>query len=673
MNLGCFHRYRWFAGLSVLGFAAGIAPAVRAEDPEWFKLNGLPEVSVGVEAEGSTEQTRVSGGSSTYDHTSVTPLVGLHTTGSIYHPNLLAFDLSGDLGWGWDNMTSGGPGSGQTRNESAELLRYLAQFNLLSAKPYNVSVFAAQDHTFRDYGTFNTYTVDANRYGGRINCNAGEFSLNADLGYRDETASGLTDSSQITETYFNFLGIHQRKSGQTTLSLHASELENVLNYGSRLDTSNWSAGLSDSETFGHRKQINAGTGLSYSQSDYSGQQIDTLNASENLLVNHRPNLDSYLMMNFNRSELNPIVSSRVQGTAGVRHQLYESLTSSLEGHGTHQEDTAAGGGSTFDQYGLGLSENYTKRLQSWGRLAVGTGLVVDHQDQDSSGAMLTTFAEPHQLYLSTSLGYHPVYLNRPRVVDSTIVVSAGADTLANPADYTIVHSGELTEIKLVVPPGSHLQGLLQTNDNLSVTVTYQSDPVGSSSYDTFSANGQFRLDLFNRFGVYGRVNWLDNNAPPVVLTQTLTDLVGGVDYHRKWFRTGAELESYDSNFTRYQSLRLFQNFEFDLTGVSSLSLDFSQSFYTYPGSPDQSQYQFMARYNTLLPMSIKWYVEGGGLVQQVAGNQLVQGMARTGLGWTRGKLSLRAGYEFNSQSTAAGGWSEERIKHRFFTYLRRSF
>jgi hypothetical protein len=48
-------------------------------------------------------------------------------------------------------------------------------------------------------------------------------------------------------------------------------------------------------------------------------------------------------------------------------------------------------------------------------------------------------------------------------------------------------------------------------------------------------------------------------------------------------------------------------------------------------------------------------------------------MARTGVTWTRGKLSFRAGYEFNTQSTTSGIWSEDRDKHRFFTYLRRTF
>lgn len=666
MNWGDFQRYRWLAGLSVAGVAAGFAPGLRAQDAAWFRLNGLPQVSVGVDAEGSTEQTKVAGGSSTYDHTSVTPVVGLHTTGSIYHPNLLAFDLGGELGWGWDNNS----GSGQSRSESTELLRYLAEFNLLSAKPYNASFFAAQDHTFSDYGTFNTYTVDSTRYGGRVNWTDGTFILNADLGYRNQTASGLTDSSELTEEYLNFLGMHKRKFGQTTLTFNADAMENVVNSSSHFDTTSWAVGIADSETFGQRHQISAGTGLSFSQSEYAGQQQNTLNANENFLINLRRNLDSYLSVNYNQSELSQITSSRVQGTAGLRHQLYESLTSSLEGHGTHETDTAATGNSTYDQFGVGLNESYTKRLQSWGRLSLGTGVVVDHQEQNSPAGLQTWFDEPHTIYQSASPGYQKIFLSHPRV--STVMTVKAGSYILPVSDYQLVPSGELTEVQIVASPSGTTASLM-SNGSLAVTITYQSQSLGSSAYDSFSYSAQLRLDLWNQFGIYGRFNRLDNNAPPEVLTQTLTDLVGGMDYRRKWFRTGAEYESYDSNFTQYQALRFFQNFDFTLSAASSLGVDFNETFYHYADNGDQSQYQFTGRYDTRLPLSLTWHLEGGAMVQEIGGNQQLQGVARTTIGWTRGKLSVRAGYEFNSQSTESGGFSEELIKHRFFTYLRRSF
>ncbi len=675
MNFQDFQRYRLLAGVSAVGLAAGISPALNAQDIQWFQFYGLPEVSAGVDVDASTEQTRVSGSSGTYDHLYVMPVVGLHSTGYIYHPNLIFFDVTGETGWGWDEMTSSGGGSSQSSNENGNLLRYSAQFDVLASKPFNATVYASQDHTYQDYGSFDTYTVDANRYGTRLNWATDNLTLNADLGYRDETSTGLNDSSRITESYFNFVGIHRRKYGQTTLTLHADDLNNTVNSGLNFATTSLSAGISDSETFGESRQISAGTGLSYSHFEYSGQQEDTLNVTENVVVNHRRDLSSYLTMNFNRSELRPITTAtRGQASAGVRHQLYESLTSNLEGHASIEQDNAVSGGtSTFDNYGVSLSENYNKRLQSWGRLSIGTGVTVDHQDQHSPQGTQTIFGESHDIYLQTSPNYRPVYLNEPQVIDSSVVVNVGSDTLVPSTDYTLVSSGQLTEVRLVVPPSAHVQSLLQTNDNLSVTVTYQCDALNQASYETVNFAAQVRLDLLGYLGLYARLNDLDNDAPAGVLAQTLRDLIGGVDFKRKWFRAGAEYEDYDSSYTQYRSLRFFQSIEFTLSDASMLGFDFNQSLYTYSGSRSQTQYDFKTHYNAKLPLNFTWYVEGGAFVQQLTGYNLVEGMARTGLSWVYGKLSVRAGYEYNIQSTTSGVWSEEREKNRFFTYLRRSF
>jgi len=41
--------------------------------------------------------------------------------------------------------------------------------------------------------------------------------------------------------------------------------------------------------------------------------------------------------------------------------------------------------------------------------------------------------------------------------------------------------------------------------------------------------------------------------------------------------------------------------------------------------------------------------------------------------WSRGKLSVRAGYEYNNQYTATGSWSQDLVKNRIFLYMKRVF
>jgi hypothetical protein len=673
MNIAWYYRWRFLAGLLVLGLIQRFAPWARADEPGWFHLNGWPEPSVGLNVDGSEETTRLNGVNSVYDTLFITPTIGLKTSGYVYHPNLLSFNFDGSFGWGLDQMTTTSPGYRQAINENDQLNQYLLQIDLLQEKPYNASFFASQDHTYRDYGSFDTFTVDSTRYGGRLSWDVGDFTLTSDFGYTDETDTGLIDSSEVKETYADFLGIHKRKYGQTTVTARWDMFDNILNFGNSLTSVNESVGIADSETFGSRKQITAATGVTFSHAEYGSQTIDTINATENVNINHGPNLDSFLIFDFDQNYLHPASESYVQGSYGIRHQLYESLTSTLDVHGSYQEDSDVTGSSTTDLYGVGLAENYVKRLQSWGHLSIGGSIVADHQDQSALGDTFTSIDESHTVYLPTSSQFRPVYLNRPNVITGSIQVTAAGQALIEGSDYQVISSGQLTEVRLIVPPSSHLQSLLGSNDSLAIAVTYQSEGLNNASFESLTSNFDIRLDLFGRFGIYGRLNWLDNDAPPQVLTQTLTDLVGGVDYNWRWLRTGAEYEDYDSNFSQYDALRFFQNLNFALDSRSSLGLNFNETFYHYAGSGDETLYQFTTRYNLQLWSSFSCFIQGGCSFQNVLGTEETDGAAEAGFSWTRGKLSVRAGYEYHTQNTTSGRFSEEFEKNLFFVYLKRTF
>lgn len=634
-------------------------------EPRWLRLS-IPEISLGMEAEGLMEEVRVGGGKSTHEQLSLVPLIGLRTHGSVYHPKLVAFDLDGEAGWGWltDRVSSGG--SETTRHESQELLRYLAQVNFLSSKPYNATFSASQDHTYRDYDSFSTYTVDSTRYGGRVSWTTDTLSLNADAGYREEQMTGLNGTTEISETFANFHGTHKRKRGQSTLFYRFSEFSNLLNFGGRQDSVSHTIGGSDSETFGRRDQVTTTTGASYSQYEYTGNETETITANESITVHHRPKLDSYLNFNLGHSRLHPVTSTVLQGEAGVRHRLYDSLTSTLEVHGSYDRNSGPSVRATNSRYGVGVHENYTKRLSTWGRLSLGGSFTVDHEEHDATGLILTVFDEPHTIYLPTDPDYRPVFLRNPRVLPGSVVVRGPRGYAQRNVDYELVAVGELTELRLI--PTSVI---LLNKDEISVT--YESESLFNAEYEAFNGSAQVRLDLFNRLGLYGRLNWLEDTAPEQTLTQRLTDWVGGVDFNWRWLRTGAEYEDYDSNFTQYEAWRFFQNTTFPVSESSTLGFDFSQSFYRYPDGNDQDRYQFLTRLNTQLTRSVAWYVEGGYSIQNVAGADQDYGMARTGLTWTRGKLSMRTGYDYNYQSTRSGPSTEQRDRHHFFACLKRTF
>ncbi len=93
--------------------ATAVSLAALAQDdelePRWLRLE-IPQTSVGLEVEGLTENLNSSGLNSTHNQLSIAPVVGLQTRGSIYHPDLISFDLNGEGGWGWvsDTVKSSG-------------------------------------------------------------------------------------------------------------------------------------------------------------------------------------------------------------------------------------------------------------------------------------------------------------------------------------------------------------------------------------------------------------------------------------------------------------------------------------------------------------------------------------------------------------------------------------
>jgi hypothetical protein len=104
-----------------------------------------------------------------------------------------------------------------------------------------------------------------------------------------------------------------------------------------------------------------------------------------------------------------------------------------------------------------------------------------------------------------------------------------------------------------------------------------------------------------------------------------------------------------------------------------LSLNLDETFYHYTLSGEQTFYQFTTRYSLQLWSSLSCYVQGGFSSQDLHGAEQLNGSAQTGLSWSYGKLSVRGGYEYNTQTTTTGALSEALEKDRIFLYLKRTF
>src|SRR5262249_7497567 len=140
---------------------------------------------------------RNNGTSVTHDHLFVGPSLGFNAFGSIYHPNLLTYNINSEGAYGWARDSFSGSSS-SSRYEWDYLCRYDAISDLLDNKPYHASGFAGYDHSFRDNDFFSQVTVDTWRYGARSIWQAGSWTFNADYTHHDEHTLNPYRISQIT-------------------------------------------------------------------------------------------------------------------------------------------------------------------------------------------------------------------------------------------------------------------------------------------------------------------------------------------------------------------------------------------------------------------------------------------------------------------------------------------
>jgi hypothetical protein len=166
----------------------------------------------------------------------------------------------------------------------------------------------------------------------------------------------------------------------------------------------------------------------------------------------------------------------------VRHQLYESLTSVLDLHGSRIRSDSPDTTFLATRYGAGVDESYTKRLPAKGRLSLGYGVRLDRERRETTGAILPFVDEPH-----TRTDGIPAFLNPPGVDRVGSVTDPAGIPYSETQDYVLLPLGALTEIRRV--SGGRI------SNGGSVLVDYTAAAPPSDAFSTLFQSARVRLDL----------------------------------------------------------------------------------------------------------------------------------------------------------------------------------
>jgi hypothetical protein len=640
-------------------FAQGRAAATVIE-PRWFQLQ-LDEVSALLEIESQLEDRETAGATTERDYLYVEPALELKLHGSVYHPNLVAFELQPRLGPSWQMAVLDPPGG---VHDSLELLQaYHASLDLLREKPFATRFYADKELTYRDFDFYTRARVDMNRFGGSTGYATGPVPvfLNALHLEEDITGSGV-QATRLTENIFSADARNERgQTGQT-------ELQYVFDQYRRRDEGvpetsgiEQTGNLFDTERLGTADWIQLYTAALYHRLSDTTLPSEGLTLQENVNLEHDPHLSSNYHYSYDLHHSGSVDSDSHEGSAVVHHQLYESLNSSFEVRGSSLSSRSQG--STFDtrRFGGAWTESYTKRLGEWGRLNLGDVLQVDHEDRQTTGQTIAISGESHVL----TTGGPITFLNQPNIYIATVRVTdaSGTITYTRNVDYLLIDRGAQTEIQR--PAGSAIP------NGSTVLLDYLANAQPDGSFVALNNLFSFRLDFYNGLlGVYSHLGYTHNFGGEGLVLEDVTSYIVGVDSTWHGLHAGAEYENYDSSLTPYRSLRLFEDLEYPLDDRVLLSANCSQNWRTFPDSnEEQTSYDFIGRCRARVTPALTAMAEGG--MRIVRGNGIDQDLAtvRATLDFVYGQMQVNLIYEFQDEVFLG----ELRDTHHIYLRVKRTF
>ncbi|MEY4386434.1 MAG: hypothetical protein RLY20_1717 [Verrucomicrobiota bacterium] len=630
------------------------------QEPHWATLN-IDRVYTGVYAEAYTQTTSISGGGeSTEDRLFFGPLLGLDLSGSVYHPNLIAYHINVDGSVGWTEDNYSGAATASTRE-----LRFLGSFfgeiGILDSKPLHGRLFSSYTHSYQDYDFFNRIYVDTWRYGGSLNYSTGPWRFFTSVSHETQDATGNPIPIWSDSTIASASLTHQRKSGSSTIFGSVNDYTRT-DYGVAGAGRDYTLNLSDSEDFGPRKNWHSVVNAGYNHLESMTLPSQLYSAAANLRAEHSEQLSSQYNLNYSQNTYGESDNDNISGNLLLEHKLFQSLVTDLNLQGYRYTASSSTDSQRSWQFGGGPGVRYTKRLSRTSVLSAYENIGYFHTDVQSSGGLIPVIDEQHVFGSSGQ----PITLRQPNIIQSTIVVTDNSHLppggyIAG-LDYNIIQNGQFTLIER--PVGSRVPD--------SVLISYNFEASPSGSYDTVNNACGLRFDFFdNHWSVYTRYSLTHNDGAENLVVQDLNLFVLGTEGHWKALRAGVEFEIYDSSLAPYDSLRFFQSLTFAPAQRSRLGFNFTETLMNYEQANRADQnYTATVNYNQAFTRHLNFDVETG--VSQRIGEGVDQTLAvfRPQVQYSSGKFSASIGYDLNYDEYLS---SQTRIRNLAYIRLRKDF
>jgi hypothetical protein len=394
----------------------------------------------------------------------------MRTRGYVYHPALFKFNIS--LEPELRQTIEKRDREGSDSDSGNELkMSYNIDATFLEKKPYTLKLYAQRRDGEIKSAFAETTQTEYTSYGGNLQLKYRSLPTTFIYNHSSSEQSGFFNLDEDRDE-FTINSRHKAGKSQTTLDATYTETDRTSGEV-RGETKTSNTDLRNHYDITGDQRVGLRSSLSYRTTDSDNQDTTTFNANSNLDWRHTRNLSSNYRAGYSRQEqADGFVNKQALFGAGLRHQLYENLTTNFQGEAILEDFT----GGSKDRYGGNLDLNYTRRIP-WGRLNINLGYDLAYVTRENPEDPIQVTDEPQQL-----LDSEVTVLDNENVETDTIVVTdiTNAIIYVENQDYTLEQIDTFTRI-IREPLGNIANG-----QTVLVDYAYIPDP----SYDdiTFGQN-----------------------------------------------------------------------------------------------------------------------------------------------------------------------------------------
>lgn len=577
--------------------------------------------------------------------------VDLQTAGWGFHPAFLTYTLGFSPEW---EQTIEKSDLGRRIAHDSFLLGYSLDLTFLPYKPVTLNLFGRRQRSVLTSSLAARSETETDTYGATLMMK--NRVLPTTLGYVHTTSNqtGFFDSEE-TRDEIRLQARHEEKSNDTNFNTTYTAVDRT-SLGTTINTENFFGGVQNSYRITPDRRMLLNSGITYRWSESDLYRSSGISLSESLNWRHTRNFSTNYQLTYTGDSSGGTRVDTTSGSAGFSHLLYENLTTSASGRGSHSSR-----GENI--YGGNLNFGYQRRIPG-GTLYASMGHDYTVTTRSTGALFLPVIDESHILRTGDVM----LLGNRNVGISSIVVTSADRSIVfLLDTDYRIEVLGTSVRISRT-PFGSIADG-----QTVLVNYTYLSNPAFDDA--TYTQAYGAGLSLWSAW----RINYTYGHSkqaflsgiPPDVLNETTTQTLD-TDLAWKWTSTRFTWEDTESStgvsLTRW---RASENLSFRPVDKVSFAISGNYGETTFKETnTDETFFGFGSQLQWNWSIWSKLSVEGSYSKTNGVSNRTVDKAAAARLEWYYGIWSGEFSYRFLNEEDRIG--DQSRNRHSAYAAIKRT-